>query len=568
MANYVYLVGPQRSVSSVCGHFPAAEVHRRALPSPLLRRREAAFISVGVDACVGSHGYFKGYAIDHDQRAIGFGAAQAPEAEGVNAEGCFVRVRHGDDTTVVTADYFGLMPRFVTSEGGVVAISDSLSSLCEIRRLLGLPVRINEGAVLSRAWENGAADQLHEEQTPIEGIRYCLPSSRIVITTDQPELHVTVEFSSPEPEAAALAGSYEELFAEAARRILGVLGGLADLTDTKVALALSGGLDSRTVLGGFRYLGVAGDVAIGSSPGAEKERAVAEEVVAHCGLALGAAGSEAMWRPDRLTGWGMFNAGVYDPLVSPPKLPLGGDTFSLGGHGAEVCKGTYRWKSVRGVARSAGAVAGPYAEAVARGIAPYGVSPQAASSAEWYNLGYRSPLHTGRFIMSGTFAGRPLLDRGLMLLARSPLNPQPRPRPATPSIISDLLIAFDPTLATVPFAKDIEGLDATYVAGRRARLPGLGEVPPYATRGVPQAMPAGVPGFLADRAADRGFTGGMTREAVLRQVDRGWELVPDPIRSAFLPLRDRALGELADPVAASARPARAAGKIMLFALAG
>lgn len=564
MANYLYLLGPHDRLDRIARRFSPQD-HRVVRDENGLAE---LFVATDVAETTTDCGYFKGYAIDHRRRAIVFGGRSIDVHPAADAEGCFVSVVRDGQIVSIQSDWFGLMPRLYFGDGGVVAVSDSLMVLTTVRRWLDLPVRIDEAAVASRAWGNGASDQLHQEQTPIVGVRYCLPTAKMEVDIRSGSLRIEVPNPVFDRDGTFERGEYVDALRDAATRIGSVVAAFAELRSNEVALALSGGLDSRVVLAALRRSGHLRDIGVRCNPSSTKDFEIARLVTNAVGVELNRKQERPTGlRRDRCTLWGMFNAGVYDPLFSPHLVHLRGGHLTLGGHGSELCKGTYRWKTLESVARDAGAARSAYSAAVAAGLRPLGLSPNDRWSSEWYNYAYRSPLHCGRFIMSGTVGVRPLLDRRLVALARSAANPHPAPRPASTSIITDLLIVLDPGLTLLPFAKPIVGLDVEHLGSRSAALGVIDPPTPYAVVGEADQMPGGVPDPLVEAACERGFVGGLEAATLQPLVERSWDRIDSGLRALFQPIRDSALSGLSGPIRASAPSSRAAGKLLTFLLA-
>jgi len=71
--------------------------------------------------------------------------------------GKYIRFQCESDDVVVGNDLFAQLPMLYFAENGIVAISDSIFVLVEIRRLLDLPNKVNMDVALSRAWIHGMA---------------------------------------------------------------------------------------------------------------------------------------------------------------------------------------------------------------------------------------------------------------------------------------------------------------------------------------------------------------------------------------------------------------------------
>lgn len=193
-------------------------------------------------------GVFKGYAIDHDRHQIMFSGGAASPNVHWPLPGCYIRLQQDRDDLIVGNDFFAQLPMLYFVEDGVVAVSDSVFMLTELRRCLGLPNHVHEDAALSRAWIHGLASQPLGTQTLIDGIHFCTPGAkiRVGLAGSDPTMHI--EKVLAREYFSTHISDYKDTILQSAQRAAAIIAAFSQIENANMVLSLSGGIDSRVCL--------------------------------------------------------------------------------------------------------------------------------------------------------------------------------------------------------------------------------------------------------------------------------------------------------------------------------
>lgn len=490
---------------------------------------------------------FQGYEVVHADRAIRFGAGGYREA--LNArrgsldallrfkgEGCFVRISWNAKELLVERDLFGVCPALYTAAEDLVAVSDSPFALAKLRSDLGLSRTLDWRSAVARSWTNSMGGQLLSSRTIVREIRY-MPFNvtlRVALTElIASELPDSVHSAFPQR-----AGSYREQLAEAAVQLASVIATLASAAPAGIRMSLSGGLDSRVCLAaGLLSPGMREQMEFSSANRTEAQKrdyAVVRALAEKRRFKLGHRGNVDPRPSDRPRGlplWLVANVGMYDYVVLPGKWEAHDVPVAIGGHGAEVYKGNYGWRRIRSIAGLIPdkLVANAFFDEAADALVSLGVDALDPHGSEWHYLAYRNAIHGGRFVQSSMLGARPLMMAQMVSLSRSPDNPFPAPKKYEPSIVSDLLICMDKTLAEMPFDDSKKGMSAEYVRTRAAELTPVtaADIVPYAVVGTAADAQKG-PSDLVVGLADAWQSRLATSRGRQDLVSETWASVADP----------------------------------------
>lgn len=489
------------------------------------------------------------------------------------------------------------------AQDGIVAVSDSVFVLTEIRRQLGIPNRVNISAALSRAWVHGMASQLLGTSTLVDGISYCPPGSKICIAldADTPKAHIE-KISAPDLFLSNVA-DYRDTIRESAKKIASIIATLTCVNNTNTILSLSGGLDSRICLAAGLEHGARDLLYFNTNSSQKTDYPIALALGKRFGFDFKVPhGQKVIPQTEQLPAWFLSCAGIYDPLVGSRAMfnPI---RFTIGGGGAEVYKGNFGWRTLSAIRpdnvghvssmrpaidKYRATVTPPQstlrerflkffqkhpkverdiAEAAYReaseGLRSVGIAPEDPWASEWHYLCFRNAIHFGRGTMTSI---APLMQSELVGLSRSPLNAYPVPKADGPSIVTDLLIVLHPELALMPFDAPQKNMSSSYVEERSKFLGRITRVEPYSIIGDPYAVNSETPRIFLKLAAARGFEGQFTPHAVQEFVARGYEYIPKEIKHAYRMLNYLVENELPTSISASAWPCTVAGRIMSFIL--
>ncbi len=373
-------------------------------------------------------------------------------------------------------DLFSMFPVIYFSEPDIFVASDSLYVLAHCRRLLQLDTSHNESVLHARAWTHGLACASPSNQTQVTGIHHLTPGQRILLEISTKQIRFKLESQNVREVFPKTDHTYQESLRQYLTNTYRTMFALSQRPETEIELALSGGLDSRLMLALLlklkqkttnmyfvtnNHASRSGDFEIVNSlskqfgfefnnRGLRKE---GREMVSQNTLEK----KFSMWR--------LSCMGMFDMMYFNGDFPLHGTVIRIGGHGAEVVKGTFlknnfnrllrnkkiskktlfsrsvfshirktkkqnhRLSSIRKTIRSSLSMVG---------------EEMGDEAMMWHHLCYKSPIANSRYLSSSTLGYRPLIDGNLFSCSRS--------QPAHDSqIVQDLIILISPELAAHPF---------------------------------------------------------------------------------------------------------------------
>ena len=360
MSNYLFVLGSPAQIDRAAAWLQrfsadhASELARLQINA----HTEALYVAPDAAGDLGANSVFKGYAIDLQGRQLIYGApgfaawAGAGESRSLAAEpieGCYFCVEWNDRVVRVGHDAFGQCALLYFDNDGLVAASDSMFVLTELRKGLGLPCRLNVPACVARSWDNIMASVPMSEATTIEGVRYGgLGTSLEIRLTPSPALNVR---RNPAHETfAAHAPSYRDAIREGAQQVAALIRTFAAEGPNVTRVAVSGGSDSRVLLAAALRSPEGRENVIFNSNPAYEEYALVEKLSERFAFPLGRREGPRLRGTSRKVNediglWWLANAGLYDHFYLPRQIATAGaNGFDLGGHGGELYKGNYGWR--------------------------------------------------------------------------------------------------------------------------------------------------------------------------------------------------------------------------------
>ncbi len=555
------------------------------------------------------HGVFKGYAVDYEQKKILYSGRNAFPSITSPLSGCYIHIKKEKNALVTSNDLFGQLPMLYFAENDIVAISDSLFILTEIRRALHLPNTLHTPSAKSRAWVHGLATQLLSCDTMVQNVHYCPIGStlHIKVSGEQPQLHE--EKVCAETLFSHEIQDYRESIREGAENIASFCEALAHMEDTPTLLSLSGGIDSRVILAACSHNTTKNSIYITTNKNNAVDYPIAQLLAKEENFSFKTPVINRITKKDNLTGWFVSNAGIYDNLVGSSGIPQK-NICILGGLGAEVLKGQFAWRSLdkvkfkhigypqcmqdevipylwrknvqKGSLFSAGkhilqsiinkkpilerTVVKAIYEEMRRGLASIGIAPENSMATEWHYLSFRNALHGGRHTRNTLHGYSPFLQKKLAALSRSPINEYPTPKKNSPSIVSDLLIALSPNLAYLPFDSADKNMSQSYIAQRAKYLGKITNIQRFTIEGHAQDVYSGTPALFIKLAQKRGFIGDFTDENIQKWVKQGYDSLPHDLQQAFYTHKYLTKNHTAQELLSQNFLGGAAGKLMSFCI--
>ncbi len=549
-------------------------------------------VSRGLDASLAPGRFFRGTAVSPEHGAIGFGLAgwQAMPAgahadpHGVSGE--FVLLEWDDDAVVARRDVLGSVALASTTGDGFAAVSDSLLVLVDLRRWLGQRVTQRTEVLLARTFPNNFASQQISEETHVVEVAYAAAGRGV---------RIPLRTLRAEPDGPLLASRVVDVDLDPVETMRGVatfvartMTTLALRDDLDVRLMLSGGYDSRVLLGGAVHGGAAHRLAVHTRGGSGSHdldaRAVAP-IAEHYRLRLNAprlrnTPSQDAGAPLALLA--STTLGFYDTLSPLSTVRRG--AITINGVGAEIYKGNWKWRTERQMFEQTNQRAvqlGAMRAQAAKGIRATGGDPRWADASELLYCGFRNGIHgAGNSIALSMTGLRPLHQVALAALGHQRVDGLPprerrdraRLRGQGENVMAGLLALMDTQLAAMPYDRPDKTLAPDLVAQRLADLGGpLGpeaktELPVH---GSPSDVPAGPSALGLGVAEHAGMAVEMSAEHLMRLAERGHESVEHPaVRPSYGRVLKRARERLVDNGESPRDAGAMLGKLLTLAMIG
>ena len=204
------------------------------------------------------------------------------------------------------------------------------------------------------------AGQMVSQDSLIEAITLLPPGTTAAVSLGG-RLNLT-RSTVPLSEAFAIDDrtSYSESLKESARRFVSLIDALAGTGFEALKLSVSGGLDSRACIAAALLSPNARQAAVLNCVNKAKQHSADYQVVTELsdrfGFILGTRVPAAPAKPrtrsikDNLGFRFLESSGAYDFMVAPSYDSVASDSFTVGGHGAEMIKGNYGWRSIGTIA--------------------------------------------------------------------------------------------------------------------------------------------------------------------------------------------------------------------------
>ncbi|MEI7058380.1 hypothetical protein WBG06_21310 [Nocardioides sp. CCNWLW239] len=476
---------------------------------------ELLIMSRRVSRSVAGNHFVRGTVVSENGDKIGYGLSAWPIISHGPASitgGEYVAAAWSFRDVAVWTDTYRAVPLLYTSGPGIVATSDSMLLLADLRRHLGLAVSANDEAVIARSRTLALHSQQLSSDTFVQEISWCPAGRHLRIAFDHGEPTVRVHGTSAYEKFSSTDMSYQEMVRAACGAVAGQMRAITSLDGAVPMLGLTGGRDSRVLLAGAIRAGDVGRMLVHvhkatSENDVDYERAV--EIARVRGFRInnpkdfdfGETVSYGASTPTAI--WATAFMGTYDRLV--PNHTSHGRPLSIPmtGLGAELSKGNYGWRSLEGVLdyftseRADSSVhrverAEAFEAQFRKGLSDLGVPDDHPWASEWHYLGYRNGLHSGAHLAMTMIGLRPLNQS---VMARFALNPEARKSVDTGTqLIPDMLSVMHKEVASLPYDRPEREITLEEASRRRSALGGAlqeSEIPEVQILGHPTEVPLG-----------------------------------------------------------------------------
>jgi len=159
--------------------------------------------------------------------------------------------------------------------------------------------------------------------------------------------------------------------------------------------------------------------------------------------------------------WALASLGLFDMTYMYPSYWDHPAVIEIGGHGAEIVKGTFADMSLFRIAfRKMPYQYMKIRSEIKHGLKSIGIPFNHKNKMQWHYLAYKSAIQNGRSIERTLLAARPLMNRKLCTLGLNHPSEQPN------MILEDLLILLNPRLASIPFDLESKNISEDHISLR------------------------------------------------------------------------------------------------------
>ena len=491
--------------------------------------------------------FFSGWMNDHQNSCIYLGqkgfrmGVKRHQRNNLNLkEGAFIHSSWNRKEFTLQHDCFGLYPVLYFQERDVFVASDSLLCLTKIRTILNLENKVEEKVHASRSWKHGLAKCLMSNSTVVKGIEYLPPASSITVRQIGADQQFRLEVKKQIPKMphvfASKSKSYHEVLEQSFREIVGTILAIQSVQGINIELGLSGGLDSRVLLAALRYDSpLAANIFIRTNTHSSRSKDL--DIVTRMSRKMNFRLNENSQKdlhkanvPRRIKNsnpfgnWALTNLGIFDMMYMYADYWEHPYNIQLGGHGAEIVKGTFAKMSFFKIAFR-------YRTPIRylllrrelkRALRSIGVPFRSKNKLQWHHLCYKSAIQNGRSLSQSLLALRPFMN--MTMCSYGLKNPKNK-------LLQDLLILLDSELAVFPFDEESKNMSSEYVEARKQQLSPIDvsdASTPYRVYGGVENIQNGLLSSLLEFGKEFQLGSKSTRESLLMNIENVWACIESP----------------------------------------
>jgi hypothetical protein len=529
------------------------------------RDHSLTIISRGIVDKVASNRFFVGVAVDADNNEIGFGLRgwqemrASGDASNRMLSGGFLEMSWGRSGVLdFRRDFSGSVGVLETHGNGWYAFSDSMLVLARLRRHLSERVTPNHEVLLARSRTLAITHQQMSNETIIDEVAFFPGGSAPQLVEDSLN-RFRVETTRDDRLAGAVTShaGYREVMRRLATQIVGQA---VPLAGAEISISLSGGQDSRLVLGAYRRAGSLGRIHVtsyGTTSETRPDFEVAKDLTRAFGISLngsrGEAGADRRFRDSPLPLWASHHLGLYDRFLPGTRgIHVNPLLVRADGTGAGLLKGAFGWRTLDGLDHRYGveqvdAASDREARHVAlvsqlrKGMIAADIDPGSWNASEMHYASYRNGLHGSAGSVFTLLELRLVQQSAMLALSQSSESFAPEGSSITTGI-ADLLALVDPELAAHPFLDATKNRTGEQAAEVQERFGGPlqdSEIPAYSVYGEPSDGASGPSEFALRVAESAGFGSDGSAENLLALSDKYATVFDDgPLRRVHARLRD------------------------------
>ena len=498
MSNYLFAVGNCDVIDSLSHILDTSKRHEEVRTYTLDHNKSVLCVSTS-DIDDGPDFFFKGWFSDPKTESVVVGTKGLMGWEREHGktlgqcsnlpQGSYFHASWKDDVCSVSNDLFSMFPIMYFSNKDIVVFSDSLYILSKIRPLLGIKNSHNRSVLHSRAWGHGLGCSLATFETQVQGIFY-LPPGGIIQVSLGDSISTSVEISDMKHIFSTKGTNYQDLLHEYLNNLFCTFTSFLG-SGFEIELALSGGLDSRILLS--LLLDVENSESIKIVSNNHLSRNLDYEVVGKLSKKFKFEFNQPHQKDseqirsqqtldDKFKLWKLSCLGFFDMMYFKGDYPKNAQMVRLGGHGAEIAKGTFHKQNVdslvrfRKITRKAllsrsiwknsleiynhNKIMRHIRRTLSTALEYVQIDPSCNDAIMWHHLCYKSPIANSRYLSNSMLGFRPLIDHKLLSCSLGfeevdGIN-----------MFKDLLIMASPTLALHPFENAKYDMGQEYVSSR------------------------------------------------------------------------------------------------------
>ena len=546
--------------------------------------------------------FFRGWFHDHNSKSIVLGQTgfnQWRDKQSSNFmdsayEGCYVFANFKNGKLTVRNDLFSYLPvvHFETKE--LFVCSDSLYILSQVRKALGLPCRLNQNVMHSRAWTHGLACAVMSNDTQIQGVRLLSPGKHIEVCLRKklfsPTYHLETKNVVKSVDLKSLFSvefdNYKDAIRDAATKMAQSTMSMLHLEDVMIKFGLSGGLDSRVILAAvlqkpelFQKIAVKTN----THPSRKGDFDIVEKLANEFDFEFNDNEKIRLHKrkhslktnkiENRFSLWILSSMGLFDMMYLRDSYWPKPYIIDMGGHGAESIKGTFspmkfedyiKPKKVSSKAKfsrnglrhirdckEANTVHDAIRGELTRALGSNGIDLDEYASIQWHYLSYKSPIANGRFLDCSSIGIRPFIQHSLFALSISEINPFIHAKRGDPTMLHDMLIILNPELAAIDFENNKSNISEDYIQSRLDALGGrlqLSDNQHYAIYGKISDLENGPPDIFLNMVSRIFVEDEDVKTSILKTMESVWSSIEDDkIRKVYQSAYDTAKERLTDP---------------------
>ena len=429
--------------------------------------------------------FFTGWILDHESSSISLGQSgfmkglnRISKSELATKEGSFVHAEWNEKSFTIRHDCFGLYPILYFRTKNLFIASDSLLTLSQVREMLSLERKRNNKVHSTRSWTHGLACSIMSTQTILKSVKYLPPASSILVHYSGTSSTYSLTIDEKIPHfPSVFAGSDEPYMAQlhtCMKQIIGSMTAIHSFVETRLKFGLSGGLDSRVILGALQYNQLSldnVDIRSNTHSSRSNDLQVVEELSKEFGFDFNKedkskeisqrSGAKPVRISNMFGNWALASLGLFDMTYMYPSYWDHPAVIEIGGHGAEIVKGTFADMSLFRIAfRKMPYQYMKIRSEIKHGLKSIGIPFNHKNKMQWHYLAYKSAIQNGRSIERTLLAARPLMNRKLCTLGLNHPSEQPN------MILEDLLILLNPRLASIPFDLESKNISEDHISLR------------------------------------------------------------------------------------------------------